>query len=186
VLFGSNYPSSSDMSTHLELAGLECMCHSGHTHQVALIFWDGDEASHEKAQSALHNGCSSYPANVRHGRWTSHTLQLAYNQRNSHSLDYSMRGLYPLQANVTDNCNGTYAVQFSLPLAGDWALSASVGGKEVPWPEAAQLRAEYAPLAAQDCEISGTDGKVACGTSHPIFIQVRTRAVAPVSGIPCP
>ena len=85
---------------------------------------------------------------------------------------------------MTDNCDGTYAVQFSLPMAGDWALSASVGGKEVPWPEAAQLRAEYAPLAAQDCEISGTDGKVACGTSHPIFIQVRARAAAPVSGVP--
>ena len=77
-----------------------------------------------------------------------------------------------LQANLTDNCDGTYALQFSLALAGDWALSASVGGQEVPWPEAAQLRAEYAPLAAQDCEISGVDGLVSCGTSDPIFIQV--------------
>ncbi len=77
-----------------------------------------------------------------------------------------------LQANVTDNCDGTYALQFSLALAGDWALSASVGGREVPWPEAAQLRAEYAPLAAKDCEISGVDGLVSCGSSDPIFIQV--------------
>ncbi len=85
---------------------------------------------------------------------------------------------WSLQANVTDNCDGTYALQFSLALAGDWALSASVGGREVPWPEAAQLRAEYAPLAARDCEISGVDGLVSCGTSDPIFIQVSQAASA--------
>ena len=77
-----------------------------------------------------------------------------------------------MQAAVTDNCDGTYALQFSLAQAGGWALIASVGGKEVPWPEAAQLRAEHAPLAAQDCEVSGVDGLVSCGTSDPVFIQV--------------
>ena len=80
------------------------------------------------------------------------------------------------QANVTDNCDGTYALQFSLALAGCWALTVSVGGQEVPVPQAAQLRAEYAPLAAQDCEISGVDGLVSCGTSDPIFIQVSQSA----------
>ena len=78
-----------------------------------------------------------------------------------------------MQAEVIDNCDGTYALQFSLALAGGWALTVSLGGREVPCPEAAQLRAEYAPLAARDCEISGVDGHVSCGSSDPIFIQVR-------------
>ncbi len=73
---------------------------------------------------------------------------------------------------MTDSCDGTYALQFTLPLAGDWALTASVAGREVPWHGAAQLRAKWAALAARDCEISGVDGVVACGTSDPIFIQV--------------
>ena len=32
-----------------------------------------------------------------------------------------------MQANVTDNCDGTYALQFSLALAGAWALTVLVG-----------------------------------------------------------
>lgn len=79
---------------------------------------------------------------------------------------------------MTDNCDGTYALQFNLPLAGDWALSASVAGCLVPWPQAASLRAAHAPLAAQDCEISGVDGLVACGTSDPIFIQVHLKLIS--------
>ena len=76
------------------------------------------------------------------------------------------------QAEVTDNCDGTYALQFALPLAGHWQLSAWVAGEEVPWPQAAALKSVHAPLTAEECEISGVDGIVSCGTSDPIFVQV--------------
>ena len=84
-----------------------------------------------------------------------------------------LRGRRCAQADVTDNCDGTYALQFVLPLAGRWQLSACVAGEEVPWPQAAALKAVHAPLTAAECELSGVDGIVSCGTSDPIFIQVR-------------
>ena len=83
-----------------------------------------------------------------------------------------LRGRRCAQTDVTDNCNGTYALQFRLPLAGHWQLSASIAGEEVPWPQAASLKAVHPPLTAAECEISGVDGIVSCGTSDPIFIQV--------------
>ena len=73
---------------------------------------------------------------------------------------------------MVDNWDGTYALQFALPIAGDWELSAAVGLNGVPCAAAASVRAEYGPLTAEDCEIENVDGIVACGTSDPIFIQV--------------
>ena len=84
------------------------------------------------------------------------------------------------QADVTDNCDGTYALQFALPLAGRWQLSASVAGEDVPWPQAAALKSVHAPLTAEECEISGVDGIVSCGTSDPIFVQVPAGCSCPV------
>ena len=96
-----------------------------------------------------------------------------------------VRGRRCTQADVTDNCDGTYALQFRLPLAGHWQLSASVNGKEVPWPQAASLKSEHAALTAAECEISGVDGIVSCGTSDPIFIQVRA-CMLPAAVLYCP
>ncbi|CAL8470626.1 g10168 [Coccomyxa elongata] len=76
-----------------------------------------------------------------------------------------------IKARVVDNWDGTYALQFALPIAGEWELSASVGLSGVPCAAAASVRAEYGPLTAEDCEIENVDGVVACGTSDPIFIQ---------------
>jgi hypothetical protein len=73
---------------------------------------------------------------------------------------------------VVDNWDGTYALHFALPIAGEWELSAAVGGKGVPCAAAAAIHAEYGPLIAGECEIDNIDGLVACGTSDPIFIQV--------------
>ena len=71
-----------------------------------------------------------------------------------------------------DNWDGTYALQFALPIEGEWELSAAVGGEGVPCAAAASVRAEYGPLTAEECEIENVDGMVACGTSDPIFVQV--------------
>ncbi len=87
----------------------------------------------------------------------------------------------PLQARVVDNWDGTYALQFALPIAGDWELSAAVGLNGVPCAAAASVRAEYGPLTAEDCEIENVDGIVACGTSDPIFIQVLCPAACCMS-----
>ena len=89
------------------------------------------------------------------------------------------------QADVTDNCDGTYALQFALPLAGRWQLSASVAGEDVPWPQAAALKSVHAPLTAEECEISGVDGIVSCGTSDPIFVQVSACMWACWLQLPC-
>ena len=90
-----------------------------------------------------------------------------------------------MQADVTDNCDGTYALQFALPLAGRWQLSASVAGQDVPWPQAAALKSVHAPLTAEECEISGVDGIVSCGTSDPIFVQVPACLLA-AAALHCP
>lgn len=73
---------------------------------------------------------------------------------------------------MVDNWDGTYALQFALPIAGEWELSAAVGGEGVPCAADAAIHAEYGPLTAGECEIDNVDGLVACGTSDPIFIQV--------------
>lgn len=80
---------------------------------------------------------------------------------------------------MKDNCDGTYALQFSLPIAGEWELGASVGGEGVPCAAAASVRADYGPLTAEDCEIENVDGVVCCGTSDPIFIQACATASVP-------
>lgn len=82
---------------------------------------------------------------------------------------------------MVDNWDGTYALQFALPIAGEWELSASVGLSGVPCAAAASVRAEYGPLTAEDCEIENVDGVVACGTSDPIFIQVLHPAACRMS-----
>ena len=79
------------------------------------------------------------------------------------------------QAAVVDNTDGTYALQFAAPLPGAWELSAAVGGAPVPCPNAAAIPAEYGPLTAAECEVEGVEGSVRCGTSDPIFIQVRRK-----------
>lgn len=78
-----------------------------------------------------------------------------------------------LQANVVDNWDGVYALHFVLPIAGDWELTASINGREVPCAQAGSILAEHGPLTAEDCEVAKVDGRVQCGTSDPIFIQVR-------------
>lgn len=78
------------------------------------------------------------------------------------------------QATVVDNGDGSYALQFQLPLPGAWQLCVSVNGAPVPCPEAAAIPAAYGRLTAAECEIEGVEGAVACGTSDPIFIQVHS------------
>ena len=84
-----------------------------------------------------------------------------------------------VQATAVDNEDGSYALQFRLPLVGAWQLIVNVNGAEVPCPAAAAIPAAYGRLTAAECEIEGVEGAVACGTSDPIFIQVE-----PAGGCP--
>jgi hypothetical protein len=114
-------------------------------------------------------------------RWTTVTMcSLHHGLHRSDKITHALYGdvLVAVQASVVDNCDGVYALQFMLPFAGDWELTASVAGREVPCPAASCIRAHHGPLMAEECEIENVDGRVSCGTSDPIFIQVLSWPLA--------